>query len=312
MFFFQYTFLEVIKLDVLSGLYSYLPQRVLSRVKENPNIDNITEIRFCLNKPSMISYGDVTEYLTDKSGGRIIADKDVFDYIVNKLTGGSMYSVNENIKNGFVTINGGHRVGICGTAVMEEGRVKHVKAVSALCFRVCRQVSGSALALSQEAVNGKHVLNTLIVSPPGCGKTTLLRDLCRIIASGEASCGIRRVGIADERGEIAAMYHGEPRFDIGDAAFVCDGYPKAYAMKLMLRSLSPEVIATDEIGSADDFAAVRDSLKSGVSVIATAHASDISDLIARFGAEVKSFDKIVFLKNKGRILKVHRRCNGDY
>lgn len=299
-------------MDELSGLYSYLPPRVAACIKDNADVCSIAEIRFCLNKPILIGSEDTTGYLTDKFGAKIIADRDMFDMIINKLTGGSMYSVNENIKNGFVTVNGGHRVGICGTAVMEDGRIKHVKSVSALCFRVCRQINGSAAALVQEAVNGTKVFNTLIASPPGCGKTTLLRDLCRMISGGETSCGIKRVGIADERSEIAAMYGGVPRFDIGDASFVCDAYPKSYAMNLMLRSLSPQVIATDEIGSSEDFTAVRDALKSGVSVVATAHGSDLPDIISRFGSEIRSFDKIVFLKHKGKILKVYRRCSGDY
>jgi stage III sporulation protein AA len=301
----------VVLLKTIDEIAVYLPQRIYECVCQIPNFEEISEIRFSLDKPALVSYGGHTAVIKSKNMP-LVTDKAVFDFIISKLTGGSMYSVNESIKNGFVTIDGGHRVGICGTAVIDDGNIKHVKNISSLCFRICRQIKGCADGIASEIIEKGRINNVLIASPPGCGKTTLLRDICRIIGGGSSGIDIKRVGIADERGEIAALNNGVARFDVGVASFVCDSYPKAYAMKLMLRSMSPDVLVTDEIGSIEDFVAVKDSLKSGVSVIATAHATDIYDIKTRFGNEIKSFDKIIFLKGKGRIASVYRRVNNDY
>ncbi len=306
-----YTFHEVVLLKAIDEIAIYLPHRICECIRQIPRLDEISEIRFSLDKPAMVSYGGYTEVIKNKNMV-LVTDKIVFDFVISKLTGGSMYSVNESIKNGYVTIDGGHRVGICGTAVIDDGDIKHVKNISSLCFRICRQIKGCADSIALEIIEKGRINNILIASPPGCGKTTILRDICRIIGGGSSGIDIKRVGIADERGEIAAMHDGVARFDVGLASFVCDSYPKAYAMGLMLRSMSPDVLVTDEIGSIEDFAAVRNSLKSGVSVIATAHASDIYDIKTRFDSEIKSFDKIIFLKGKGRISSVYRRMDNDY
>lgn len=298
-------------MDVFRQLFIYLPPPVADALQKS-EYDLVTEIRFSINKPVLVSNQMSTYFLTSGGNRKIISDKAMFDYMLEKLTGGSIYSVNENIKEGFVTVKGGHRVGMCGTAVRQGEGVSYIKHISSLCFRVSREVRGSGLGLINE-IEGKNGLNNiLIASPPGCGKTTVLRDLCRIIANGELTCGIKRVGIADERGEIAAVNNGVAAFDVGVASFVCDGYSKSHAMLTMLRSMSPDLIATDEIGMQKDFEAVHSALKSGVSVIATAHAGDLQDLLNRFGKEVKSFDKIVFLKNKGSIARIYRRLSGDY
>jgi len=298
-------------LDFVTEIARYLPKDFWECIDVLPDFDEISEIRFSLDKPALVSYGAKIRVIK-KNGSPAVTDKGFFSFVISKLTGGSMYSVNDTMRLGYVTIDGGHRVGICGSAVTDADTIKHIKDISSLCFRFCRQIRGCSGKLFPEIASIDRINNILIASPPGCGKTTLLRDICRVIADGKTPMGIKRVGIADERGEIAAMCLGRPRFDLGVAAFVCDSYPKAYAMNLMLRSMSPDVLATDEIGTKEDFDAVRQCLKSGVSVIATAHGSDMEDILYRFGNEIKSFDIVAFLKGKGEVSRIYRREKGDY
>lgn len=299
-------------MDKLSDIRDYIPKNVWDAIKSLYDGERINEIRFRLMSPVLITVENRTFHLKDRHGNVVIGDKVVFDYIVNKLSGGSLYSVNENIKQGFVTLPGGHRVGVCGSAVCDEGGIRHIKNVSSLCFRVCREIVGCSEEIIEEVNCGSKVYNTLIASPPGCGKTTLLRDLCRVLGSGYAKCGIKCIGVADERSEIASINKGVACFDVGDATFICDGYAKTYAMNLMLRTMSPDVIVCDEIGSKEDFNAVRACLKCGVNIIATAHATDFNDLSDRFGEDIRCFEKIIFLKNRGEVFKVCRRSRGDY
>lgn len=296
----------------ISQILSYLPPRVIEGIEALDYKGDITEIRFCINKPVLICRLSQVSCLRDKFGKTITADKDSFEYMLSHLTGGSLYSVSESIRTGFVTVKGGHRVGVCGTGILSGGRLRSVKDISSLCFRVAREVVGCSERLAHEAVENGRILSCLVASPPGYGKTTILRDLCRYLAGGELTGDIRRVGIADERCELAAVWGANQQFDTGIGSFVCSGYPKATAMSIMLRTMSPDVIVTDEIGSGEDFAALREAVRCGVSVIASVHAPSIGDLKERFGKDIRSFDKIFFIKNKTSDFKMYRRCHDDY
>lgn len=298
-------------MSTFEDIYPYLPGEIVSLAKGFVG-KNVTELRLCRNKPVLISTDGITTLLYDRLGNKVVFTNRMMDFTVDKLTGGSLYSVNQYIKDGFVTLRGGHRVGICGTAVTKDENISHIKHISALCFRVAREVKGCAVSLKEELLSGDSMCNLLITSPPGCGKTTVLRDLCRLIANGELPIGIRRVGIADERGEIAASAFGEPTFDVGVASFVCDGYPKSTAMMSMLRSMCPDVIATDEIGTKADFAGIESAIRCGVSIIATAHSGGMADLKRRFGELLRSFDKIICLKDRGKVSRIFRRMSNDY
>jgi len=295
-------------------LYRYIPDNIRKAlVYTDKNIwDKLCEIRITSEKPVIAEFFDKIDFLKF-NGNKIIADKADVQYIVDTVTNGSMYSVNETIKNGFVTVCGGHRIGFCGTAVRDNYGLKHIKNISSVCIRISREITGCATVVSNELYTDGRVSDILIVSPPGCGKTTMLRDICRMLGSGLLGYGCVKVGIADERSEIAAMYEGVAQNDVGDASFVCDGYEKAAAFMMMLRSMSPQVLATDEIGSKEDFAAIQSAQKSGVSVIATAHADSFEDLFFKYSnRKLKCFDKIIFMRGKGKIEKIFRRKNNDY
>ncbi len=296
----------------MNDILAYMPPQISAIIVRSEYAREVNEIRFCMNKPVMLCCKEVMYCLRDSKGQNVIADKECFNFILDRLTGGSLYSVNESIRQGFVTTKGGHRVGVCGTAVSEGDKIIHVKDISALCFRVAREAEGCAHKLSFDIIEDGRVLNGLIASPPGYGKTTMLRDLCRILAGGSAPCGFKKVGITDERGEIAAVYNGVQRFDTGLSSFVCTGYSKLNAMKIMLRSMSPDVIVTDEIGSGEEFAAVFEALKCGVSVIASVHAYCLDDLKRRIGKDLRAFDRIFFIHNKNSGYRMYRRDCGDF
>jgi stage III sporulation protein AA len=204
------------------------------------------------------------------------------------LTNHSVYSFEEELRRGFITIPGGHRVGLAGRTLLENGRVRTIRDVSSFNIRVAREVFGVSKDILPYMIDpvGRRVHNTLIISPPQQGKTTLLRDLARTLSSGDRTSlqGLTRglkVGIVDERSEIAASVKGVPRFNLGPRTDVLDGCPKAEGMMMMIRSLSPELIVVDEIGRPEDAEALHEALHGGISVIATAHGYGMSDIKLR-------------------------------
>jgi stage III sporulation protein AA len=203
---------------------------------------------------------------------------------VELVTGSSLYAVEDELRQGFVTVPGGHRVGLCGRAVVDGGKVRTLKYLTGLNFRISREVRGAADQVLPWLVRGpRAVYNTLIISSPRCGKTTLLRDLVRQISNGIPRLGFAglTVGVVDERSEIAGCYQGIPQRDVGLRTDVLDACPKAEGMMMLLRALSPAVIATDEIGRREDVEALEEMLNAGVSILATAHGASVDDLRGR-------------------------------
>ncbi len=299
-------------MDFISDILPYLERKTASSIMALDCVSDITEIRMTLGKPIYITTPSKTFALTDSYGQKLVASKMVFSHSLNAMSGGSLYSIAESLRQGFVTIKGGHRVGICGSAVLTDGKVHSVRDICSLCFRVSKEIIGCAGDIYKEICIGDYVHSCLIASPPGYGKTTILRDLCRLISTGIDVFSPKRVGIADERCEIAAMHEGVSKYDLGDLSFVCSSYPKHQAMNLMLRTMCPDVIITDEIGTQAEFKSVREAIKCGVCVISSVHALDIEDLKSRFGNELKSFEEIFFINNKKKGHRIYRRCLNDY
>ncbi len=203
---------------------------------------------------------------------------------VELVTGSSLYAVEDELRQGFVTVPGGHRVGLSGRVVIDGGTVRTMKYLSGVNFRISREVHGAADRVLPWLVHGSRAAyNTLIISPPRCGKTTLLRDLVRQLSSGVPRLGFAglTVGVVDERSEIAGCYRGVPQLDVGPRTDVLDGCPKADGMMMLLRAFSPDVIATDEIGRREDVVALEEMLNAGVKILATAHAATLKDLQGR-------------------------------
>lgn len=184
--------------------------------------------------------------------------------ILEKICNNSIYAYKNQICNGFITIKGGHRIGITGTAVIEDGKVINIKYINGLNFRIAREVLNCSNKIIEQIIDKENntIYNTLIISPPGKGKTTILRDTIRKISNGmpEFNFSGKNFGVVDERGEIAAMYHGIPQNDIGIRTDVIENVSKAKGMKMLIRSMAPDVIACDEIGSKEDVEAIKEVL----------------------------------------------------
>ena len=190
--------------------------------------------------------------------------KEMMDY----MSGYSLYAFEDEIAKGYLTIPGGHRVGVAGQVVVEEGKVKYIQNISFANIRISHEKIGCADKILPYLWQENRIKNTLIIAPPRCGKTTILRDLTRKISGEYAK---KNVVVVDERSEIAGCYRGEPQKDVGPRTDVLDRCPKAVGMMMAVRSLSPEVLVVDEIGGKQDILALQEVLKCGCSVIATAH-----------------------------------------
>lgn len=215
----------------------------------------------------------------------------------------SLYAYEDELRQGFLTIQGGHRIGLAGQAVLEQQQIKTLKYLSFLNIRIARQVIGCADPLLPY-LYGEQLYSTLIISPPGCGKTTLLRDLIRQVSTGWAGEGRLRegmnVGVVDERGELAACYQGVPQHSLGYRTDVLDCCPKAEGILMLIRSMAPRVVAVDEIGGKNDVAAIRYSKNCGCILLATIHGSSYEDIMEKPEvAELikeKAFSRFVVLK----------------
>lgn len=206
----------------------------------------------------------------------------------------SVYAHIGEIRQGFITLKGGHRVGVCGKAVVEGGKIKTFREVSSLNFRIAHEIIGIADSVMDVIISGTEVVSTLIISPPQMGKTTLLRDITRQVSNSGF-----KTAVADDRGEIGAMYCGVPQNDIGVQTDIIDNAPKNEAILLLLRTMSPNVIISDEIASEMDAEAIRLANGTGVSVIASAHGSSVDEVrsrsILRPLFEDKVFKKAILL-----------------
>lgn len=258
------------------------------------DMDRLCEIRLRAGMPMALVLLDGILYITkngkitdDYKEGVRVSSQDI-KRGMELITRSSVYAFSEDIKNGFITLEKGHRVGISGDAVVENGKVSHIKCVQSLNYRYAREVIGASDKVMDRIVWGNRIKNTLIVSPPMCGKTTMLRDIARNL-----SLLGKKVSIVDERGEIAALSHGIPSFSLGANCDVLSGVNKAEGMLLMLRAMSPDVIITDEIGGREDFDAISEIKKRGVAIITSLHS---------FGDSPDGFDTVIRLGGIGKCL----------
>lgn len=294
--------------------------RVLSRdICYNIDENSIEEIRIRVDRPVILKYPEGKENIID----HVVTQNEILN-ILQSLCNNSIYSYQSQICDGYITLQGGHRVGITGNVAMKDGKITNVNYVSSLNFRIAREIIGASDEILKEVItkksfsqnnyknsnmdnndiNNLEINNTLIVSKPGCGKTTVLRDLVRNISNMGFT-----VSLIDERGEIASMYKGIPQNDIGLRTDVMDNVTKSLGMKIAVRTMAPQVIVADEIGTDGDLEAINYGICSGVKGIFTAHGSDISELRQNETLnklyEEKLFKRIIFLENRGKMGKVY-------
>lgn len=243
------------------------------------------EIRLRIGQPVMI-LGKNGEYFWNQTGqflqrtiqkSYIWKEKDMKETL-SRMSQYSMYAFEEEIRNGFFTIQGGHRVGVVGKTVCEQGKIAAIRNICGLNIRVARQKKGCAKEILPWLKCEDSIYNTLILSPPGVGKTTMLRDCIRLLSEGTSKIKGKKVGVVDERSEIAASFFGIPQNDLGYRTDVLDACPKAEGMRLLLRSMSPQIIAVDELGSKEDCLAVEETLHCGCRILGTMHVGKIEEL----------------------------------
>lgn len=286
----------------IDGILRYFPQKVQKLIRNNINdgeLEMLEEIRVRNNLPLILKIGQAEKVIDYK-----ITTEDI-NYIFQKICENSIYSYQKQIANGFITVQGGNRVGIVGTAVLDgNDKVINFNYISGLNFRISRQIIGCSNQIVDEIFNGcGGIYNTLIISKPGIGKTTLLRDIVRNVSNGMPNKfkGMN-VTVIDERGEISATYKGIMQNDLGMRTDVINDIPKYIGMKMAIRSMAPKVIVADEIGNKRDSEAIKYAMCCGVKGIFTAHGAsleeleknpEISDLL-----ENKIFEKIICIKDR--------------
>ncbi len=352
--------------EVINSLSIGLSDKVKKASESNINVE---EIRIRANKPLILNannkdyfYNLTTNRLNLKLDNPYIVSKEDVEQTFQIICKYSIHSFMDDIKKGFITLRGGHRVGLVGKVIIEDGQVKNIKHISSLNIRISREVLGCSDKILHHIINGKssvnntliisppqcgkttllrdiirnlsngnelgcsdkilhHIINgkssvnnTLIISPPQCGKTTLLRDIIRNLSNGNESYGFKgiKVALIDERNEISGSYLGIPQMDIGIRTDIIETCPKDIGIMMLLRSMSPNLIVTDEIGNIDEIKALYTALNGGVSLITTVHGDSIEDIKNR--KELSSlldkelFKKIIILSSKkgpGTIEKIY-------
>lgn len=240
--------------------------------QEHLQFDHLQEIRLRAGCPVILLYHGKEKILPMKMTERGI--RETIDYVSNY----SLYAYENELKQGFITIEGGHRVGMAGQVLIENGRVKNLKQISSLNVRVSHEIVGCADKLFPYITHNKQMYHTLLISPPRCGKTTILRDLIRQISDGNGWVKGCTVGVVDERSELAGCYQGIPQNCMGMRTDVLDGCPKADGMIMLIRSMSPQVVAVDEIGAPEDIQAIKYAMHCGCKMIATVHGKSMEEI----------------------------------
>ena len=274
-------------------------------------LEPLEEIRLRADKPLILQnyykewFIGADGLLTTKPSGSFLVSQEDIRQSLEMMSENSIYAYQDEIRNGYITIKGGHRVGLSGRVILEGGAVRNIKDISGLNIRLSNQIPGCCSKLLAYLFrNSSDIYNTLIISPPQCGKTTILRDLAKTLSNGASEYGFKgvKVGIIDERSELAACMKGIPQNDVGIRTDVLDGCPKNIGMPMMIRSMSPAVIVTDEIGNDGDREAVQCVLNAGVRIVTSAHGYNISELKSRREVlkliEEKVFERYVVLGNR--------------
>lgn len=285
------------------------------------SVEKLQEIRLSVQCPVRVICGN-REFFLSKSGEMLeMANSECWcisvvemEQILEHICSYSRYAYEEEIGQGFLTVPGGHRVGVAGQVILgDDGKVKNMKYIRCMNIRISHEIQGAADVLMPFVHENGRLCNTLLIAPPGCGKTTMLRDLIRQISNGSKWALGKQVGVVDERSEIAGSFRGIPGNQMGIRTDVLDACPKVQGMMMLLRSMAPQVIAVDEIGGMQDRQAILNILQCGCSVIATMHGSTMEEVKKR-GVQENVFERFVFLgKRDGKcVLLTVKDAKGEH
>lgn len=304
--------------EILHIFPDYMRSRWNSAAKR---ADELQEIRLRAGR-KIIMILEGREWYLDEAGqvvsdireGSYITEQDM-EAILSHVCNYSIYAFADEIRQGFLTIPGGHRVGLAGQVILEnEGKIRNMKHIRYMNIRISHEIRGAADMVMPYLYEERRLLNTLLISPPGCGKTTLLRDMIRQISDGGRYGEGINVAVVDERSEIAGSYMGSPQNDIGTRTDVLDACPKGLGMMMLIRSMAPGVVAVDELGSEEDMRSLRQVMQCGSRIIATIHGDSLEDIQKKsFLRELKQkklFDRYITLEKAGgrcRVRSIHDR-----
>ncbi|WP_062357031.1 stage III sporulation protein AA [Bacillus kwashiorkori] len=283
----------------MESILSFLPSKIKEQLNYIPKTiqQNIEEVRVRINRPIEIITKEKTYYLP------YIINTHDSEQLLNKISHHSLYTLEEELKRGFITVEGGHRIGLAGKVILENGQVKAIRQISSFNIRLAKEVVGIGDELVPYLFD-KQWQHTMIIGPPQTGKTTLLRDIARIITTGvkEKNIPALKVGIVDERSEIAGCVNGIPQMTFGVRVDILDACPKAEGMMMMIRSMSPDVLVVDEIGRKEDSEAILEAMHAGIRLVMTTHGNSFADLKKRPTLqpilEQKVFDRFIELSRK--------------
>lgn len=287
----------------MESIYNIMPLRIKEGLYRIDNV-LIEEIRIKANAPVFV-YSKNQEFYLFYNNEVIYTSIDDIAEILKRATKNSVYAYLEDIKNGYITIDNGHRIGICGRAVYENDKLINIKEISSLNIRCANELTGVGQKIFENIFDGSDLKNTLIISPPKCGKTTVLRDITRLMS------GVKnmRIVLIDERDEIAASFMGASTVDVGDRTFVLSGYLKKEGFSHAVRSLSPTVVICDEIGDDKDVSLIQSVLVRGVKIVASIHGSSVEEVLNK--NKFNCFERIIVL-NKNFQSKIYSLKNGEY
>lgn len=283
------------------NIICYFPINIQKILRGQVEKDNIEEIHLRTNRPIILKTHEREKILE-----HIITYREISE-ILQRICENSIYSYQNQICNGFITVKGGHRVGIAGNVIIENNKIININYISSINFRIAREVIGCSNKILEHILNlqDNSIYNTLIISVPGAGKTTILRDIIRNISNGIPNINFHglTVSVVDERGELAATYKGIQQNDIGLKTDVLTNISKGVGLKMLIRSMAPQVIVADEIGSDEDIEAINYATCSGVKGVFTAHGACLKEVVLnpvlRKIIETHIIEKIIFLKSKG-------------
>ena len=300
---------------MVKGLITVFPTSIRPRMRKI-NWDGLEEIRIRIGWPVELIYGNHNEWLGNYDS---MIDRQCLDEMLNYITGYSLYAMEEELKQGYITFSGGHRIGITGHATYEGAssendlQITNIIDIGGLNIRIAHERKGCAEQIIPFLRNENSIYNTIFFAAPGVGKTTCLRDAIRILSNGDKEHAGMKICVVDERSEIAACVEGKPQNDLGKRTDVLDACPKGVGMRMVLRSMSPEIIAVDELGKEEEFMLLEQMRCSGVKILGTMHAGDIEQVF-RNPLIRKSID--VYIRNNDnpiieRFVELIRLENGN-
>lgn len=259
------------------GILNILPSKIRTRIiEEDLDFNRLQEIRIRAGRPLLFRY-EGRERNLQKSSVYIVTVDDVNE-TVQYAANYSLYAFEQEMRHGYLTIEGGHRVGMAGQVILDGEGIRNLKYISSVNIRVAHEIPGCGDSVLPFLIQERELMSTLIIAPPGCGKTTLLRDLIRQISNGSRLLDGRNVGVVDERSELGGSYMGICQNDLGIRTDLLDACPKAEGMMMLIRSMGPQIIAVDEIGSGTEVQMLKYAMCCGCRMLATVHGASLHEI----------------------------------